>query len=392
MIVLLVKKIWDVRMNYFKKIQMHYLQGGNFSVLVKLLIDNKFSINVRHIPTVIALTFSNLMNLPFIGLQKLFFGRKIKNTEIKIDPVFVIGHWRSGTTFLANLLTRDEQFGFFNILQTYHPSTYIFLKPIMHFFGKKVIPKQRPQDNIKIALDLPQEEDYAVANRSIYSMIHFIAFPKNYKKYYHKFGVFNGITDRELDKWKKVYINELKKATFSAGGKQLVIKTPINTARIEVLLKMFPDAKFVHIHRNPYKVCLSTQKVYRNFFPLYDLQYQATDAELERVQLEVYEALYKKYFDERILIPKGNLIEVSYDDLTSNPLEVLKKIYGDLDMPGFDAALPNFKKFVDAEKTYKTHTYPTDRELLRRIRDRIGFAFDEFGYPKEIPGDENVNG
>lgn len=366
--------------------QLHYLHGGNLIILFKLLFDNKFRINIKKIPVVFALLISNLLNVPFILLQKLIFGRKIKNTEIKKDPVFILGHWRSGTTFLSNLLTRDEQFGFFNILQTYHPSTYILLKPFMHFFGKKVIPKQRPQDNIKVSIDLPQEEDYAVSNRSVFSMVHFIAFPRNIKKYYHRYGCFNGISTKELNKWKKVYNNELKKATYSAGGKQLVIKTPINTARIKVLLDMFPNAKFVHIHRNPYRVCLSTQKVYRDFFPIYDLQYIAGEEELERTQLEVYEALYKKYLKEKELIPDGNFTEISYDELTEKPMDTLETIYKNLNIPGFDEASKHFKKFIEDEKTYKTHSYSYDDAHCKNIRDRLGFAFEEFGYPTSIPG------
>lgn len=372
-------------MNYYKKMQLHYLHGGNLIILFRLLIDNKFKINIKKIPVVFALLLSNLLNLPFIILQKLFYGRKIKNTKIDKDPIFILGHWRSGTTFLSNLITRDEQFGFFNILQTYHPSTYILLKPVMHFFGRKLIPKQRPQDNIKVSIDLPQEEDYAVANRSVFSMVHFIAFPRNIKKYYHEYGCFDGISEKKLKKWKKVYTNELKKATYSAGGKQLVIKTPINTARIKVLLEMFPNAKFVHIHRNPYRVCLSTQKVYRDFFPIYDLQYIADEDELERTQLEVYEALYKKYLDEKDLIPKWNFTEISYDELTDNPMDTMKRIYSDLSIQGFDKADKNFSDFINAEKTYKTHSYKYDQAHCSKIIERIEFAFDAFGYSKDIP-------
>lgn len=372
--------------------QLHYLHGGNLKVLLKLLFDNKFRINLKKLPILFALLISNILNLPFILLQKLFFGRKIRKTEIKKDPVFIIGHWRSGTTLLANLLTRDGQFGFFNILQTYHPSTYILLKPFMHFFGKMVIPKQRPQDNIKLAIDLPQEEDYAVANRCVYSMIHMQTFPFNYKTYFHKYGIFDGINDDELAKWKKVYINELKKATFSSGGKQLVVKTPINTARIEVLQAMFPNAKFIHIHRDPYRVSLSTKKAYRTMFPLYDLQYIATEEELERVQLEVYESLYKKYLKEKHNIPKGNYHEIGYDDLIRDPKGTLESLYKNLSISDFDKALPNIKKFLDSEKTYKLNKYPYDREFLIKVRDRLEFAFDEFGYSKELPVDKNVKG
>lgn len=371
-------------MNYIKKMQLHYLHGGNLIVLLQLLFDNKFRINLKRIPVVIALLFSNILNIPFIILQNIFYRKKVKSTEIMNDPVFILGHWRSGTTFLANLLTRDEQFGYFNILQTYHPSTYILLKPFLHFFGRKIIPKQRPQDNIKIELDLPQEEDYAVANRSIYSMVHFIAFPRNYEKYFTRFGLFEGITEKEIGKWKKIYINEIKKAAFSANGKQLVIKTPINTARIKVLLEMFPNAKFVHIHRDPYKVCLSTQKVYRDFFPIYDLQYIASENELQKVQLDVYEGLYRKYLKEKDLIPKENFAEISYTDLTENPLETLKYLYQKLGIMGFEDSKNNFRCFIAAEKSYKTHLYKHNRELYNKIRERLEFAFNEFGYSNDL--------
>lgn len=371
-------------MNYFRKMQLHYLHGGNLIVLVRLLIDNKFVVNVRQIPKLIALIISNIINIPFIILQKIFFFGKIKKTVIEKDPVFILGHWRSGTTFLSNLLTRDNQFGYFNILQTYHPSTYIFLKPVLHFFGKKVIPKQRPMDNIKVALDLPQEEDYAVANRSLYSMVHFIAFPRNFKKYYFKFGLFEGIGKNQFKSWRRIYMSEMKKATLVAGGKQLVIKTPINTGRIKEILGLFPNAKFIHISRNPYKTCLSTQKLYKNFFPVYDLQYIASDEELEETQFQVYEALYRKYFEQRELIPEGNLIEIKYENFIREPLSHMKQIYEELAIPGYEEAKGNFQKHIDSEKKYKPNSYIYDHEKLARIRNRLSSAFEGLGYPDDF--------
>jgi len=372
--------IEGILMNYYKKIQLHYLHGGNLIVLIRLLIDNKFIISIRQLPKLIALIFSNIVNIPFILLQKLFFLRKIMDTEIEKDPVFILGHWRSGTTFLSNLMTRDPRFGYFNILQTYHPSTYVLLKPFLHFFGRKVIPKQRPMDNIKIALDLPQEEDYAVANRSLYSMIHFISFPRNFDKYYYKFGLFQGIGKKQFKRWKRIYISELKKATYVSGGKQLVVKTPINTGRVKELLEIFPNAKFIHISRNPYKTCLSTQKMYKNFFPIYDLQYIADDDELEERQFQVYEALYKKYFEEKALIPKGNLIEIKYEDFVREPLDHINRIYDTLSIPGYEKAEEHFRKYIAAERKYKPNSYIYDKKKLSRIRDRLSFAFDGLGY------------
>jgi hypothetical protein len=370
-------------MNYFRKLQLHYLHGGNLIVLLRLLIDNKFAINIRQIPKVVVLLISNIINIPFILLQKIFFFGKVEKVTIEKDPVFILGHWRSGTTFLSNLITRDSQFGYFNILQTYHPSTYIFLKPVLHFFGKKVIPKQRPMDNIKVALDLPQEEDYAIANRSLYSMVHFIAFPRNFNKYYYKFGLFEGIGKNQFKSWRRIYLSEIKKATYVAGGRQLVIKTPINTGRIKEILGMFPNAKFIHISRNPYKTCLSTQKLYKNFFPLYDLQYIAEDDELEETQLKVYEALYKKYFEQRSLIPEGNLAEIKYENFIKEPLEHIKAIYENLGLSGYKEAEKDFIAHIDAEKQYKPNSYTYDKEKLSKIRERLSFAFEGLDYPED---------
>jgi hypothetical protein len=322
--------------------------------------------------------------VPILLLQKLLFWRRIKKTRIEKDPIFIIGHWRSGTTFLANLITRDPQFGFFNILQTYHPSTYLVLKPILHFFGKKVIPKKRPMDNIKLRINLPQEEDYAVANRSPYSMIHFIAFPASFKKYYYKYGLFEGIEERQLKSWERIYIDELKKATYSAGGKQLVIKTPINTGRIKKLVEMFPDAKFIHIYRNPYNVCLSTQRLYGNFFPMYDLQYLVGEEELERNQLDVYEALYTKFFEQEHFIPDGNLVKIRYEEFVEDPYSAVESIYKQLNIQGFEEKSEIFKQYIESEKKYKPNKYDFPREKTDRIEKRLGFAFEKLGYPKTV--------
>jgi len=41
---------------------------------------------------------------------------------------------------------------------------------------------------------------------------------------------------------------------FRGTEKRLLLKSPVHTARIKLLLKLFPDAQFVYIHRNPYDV------------------------------------------------------------------------------------------------------------------------------------------
>ena len=48
---------------------------------------------------------------------------------------------------------------------------------------------------------------------------------------------------------------------WSRGGppRPLLIKSPVHTARLRIWLKLFPNAKFVYIHRHPIEVrgCIS---------------------------------------------------------------------------------------------------------------------------------------
>ena len=245
-------------------------------------------------------------------------------------------------------------------------------------------------DNIKLETNLPQEEDYAIANVTPYSMVHCTAFPLNFFKYFRRYGLFNGINEREMREWKRRYLYELKKATFMSGGKRLVLKSPINTGKVKELLEMFPNAKFIHIMRNPYNVCLSTSILYKKLFPIFDLQYAATDEELDESQLTVYEEIYKKYIAEKELIPKENLVEFKYEMFIENPLETLKEIYKTLGLPGYDKASIRFAEYIESEKTYKTNKYEASKEKLDAIRQRAGFAFKEFGY-SDIPDEELVD-
>ena len=77
-------------------------------------------------------------------IQKACFGRQAMQTPLVDDPVFVIGHWRSGTTLLHELLTLDDQFRAPTTFQTFCPLVSLFaeawFKPLTHW----TIPPRRP--------------------------------------------------------------------------------------------------------------------------------------------------------------------------------------------------------------------------------------------------------
>ncbi|MFV0443610.1 MAG: sulfotransferase, partial [Planctomycetaceae bacterium] len=46
------------------------------------------------------------------GVERLLYGGRIEQTEFDPAPLIILGHWRSGTTLLHNLLVNDRRFSF----------------------------------------------------------------------------------------------------------------------------------------------------------------------------------------------------------------------------------------------------------------------------------------
>ena len=45
------------------------------------------------------------------AIQKLVYGRRIRRTTLR-PPIFILGHWRTGTTLLHELLSLDPRHGY----------------------------------------------------------------------------------------------------------------------------------------------------------------------------------------------------------------------------------------------------------------------------------------
>ena len=72
----------------------------------------------------------SLMNFGLWLLQTLFWGRRIARTQLQGDPIFVIGHWRSGTTLLHELLVLDERHTYSNTYDCFCPNHFLLTAPV----------------------------------------------------------------------------------------------------------------------------------------------------------------------------------------------------------------------------------------------------------------------
>jgi len=157
------------------------------------------------------------------------------------------------------------------------------------------------------------------------------------------------------------------------------------------LLELFPDAKFIHIYRNPYNIFRSTQHLYRIVMERAQLQ-EIDPSEHGNWVLRFYSQLMQRLLADKTLIPAGNLVEVRYEDLDKEPLAQLRRIYETLSLPGFAEAEPAFRAYLDSIAGYQKLAHKSlDNSVITKINQNWQFAFDALGYERLKPaGEEKI--
>ena len=354
------------------------LAGSSIVNWVKLLVENNFKIDWRFLPKALYVTFMITMITPFRIYERLRFDKKVEDVEVAL-PIFIVGHFRSGTTFLHYLMGQDNNLAYVSTFETMGPWVFLGSEKIFKEVVSSHLPEKRPMDDLEMEVNLPYEEEYAIGNLSPFSFYHGWYFPKKLDYYFRRYVLFEGVDEKVKQGWKNTYIYLLKKMSYKYSGKNVLLKSPVNTGRIKLLLETFPDAKFVHICRNPYKVYLSTWRLYKSILPIFSFQHADYEA-VDRFILDFYKEVYRRYFSEKGLIPKGNLVEVRYEDFVKKPVYTLKTVYKTLKIKGFEQAKPAFERYVKLHEDYQPYTYKIDESIRKKVYDEWGFAFKEFGY------------
>lgn len=369
-------------LKYIHDMTLHYLNTSNLINWVKLLWKNKFRIGLRGVPKALYITLCNILTLPFYLLELLLFDHRVQKAELHPEPVFILGHWRSGTTFLHNLMSRDPQFAWMNIVHIYASSYFLIGYPVLRLLAKLMMPKKRPMDGIELKLDFPQEEEYAMATYSPRSTNHMLTFTHSCYKYMD-YCLYEPLPEIEKRKWKRDYIYLLKKVAVRAGYKPFLLKSPPNTCRIAALLELFPNARFIHIYRNPVNVYASTRGMYHNLFSMCNLQRDMPDEQAKEFQLQIYEKFYARYFAEKDLIPEGQLVEVRYEDFIQDPMGGLEKIYRELNLSGFAEAKPRFAEYIASQRKYKRNHHQFANGEKARVAERLAPFMRRWGYSNQ---------
>lgn len=345
-------------------------------VWLRLLARNRFAVNFALWPVAIVVSIVSVANSMLALVQSLLFGRKIARTEIREPPIFIIGHWRSGTTLLHRLLVQDNRFAFPTTYECFAPKSALVTGGFVRRWLSFLHPMRRLQDNMPDGFDYPHEDEFALCSMGLPSPYTQFAFPNRPQR--EEYLDFEGLSPAEITRWKAGMRRFLQQLTLRAD-KPIVLKSPPHTARIRLLLEMFPDARFVHIVRHPFAVFPSmvwTRKLNYRAHGLQRPQFDGLDEFVYRNFLRMHRAFSK----QKHLIPPENLCELRYEDLVRDPVGEMRAIYERLNLGEFDRARPALEAYVAGQKDYKTNRFEVSPELRAEISRRWGDFMREYGY------------
>lgn len=314
-----------------------------------------------------------------VSFQERKYKKLLADKPLENDPVFILGHWRSGTTFVHNIFAQDKHFGYTTTYQTVFPHMMMFGQPMFKKTMGWLMPDKRPTDNMELAPDLPQEEEFALSNMMPYSYYDFWFFPERMLEYCDRYLTFEKITPEELKKFKETFEKLVKISLWNTGGTQYLSKNPPHTGRVKALVELFPNAKFIYLMRNPYTVFESTRNFFSNTIKPLELHH-ISEEEMEKNILEAYTRLYDAYNEQKKYIPEGNLFEVKFEDFEANAYETTKKAYEFLNIPGFADAEPAISAYLDKKKGYKKNKYEYKPRTVQLVNEHWSKSLEDWGY------------
>jgi hypothetical protein len=330
--------------------------------------------------------------LPAGWLQAALFNRRIRRTQVQHPPVFILGYFRSGTTLLQKLMAADRNLGTLTNYDCLFPRSNLLmgskmqdvLQRVIHLLGLK-----NPffHNSPLFLAEAAEEDDYLMNRASPFTAYWGMVYPQKWREWLNPSG------SAVEAGWEREFMKIVKYVTFKTRGKRLVLKSPPNTGRIRLILKLFPDARFIYLFRNPYTLYYSVRNMWlKAILPYYSLQ-QIGRKELDDLIFEDFLEISKKYEKEKERIPAGNLLEISYEDLCKDPAGTVKQIYSTFNLPLTDENAAAILLKIQKEDAY----VPFVHEFSKVEQDRIEVRWDAFirlrnykrpvNPPTEVPQD-----
>jgi hypothetical protein len=352
---------------------------------LKMTIKNG-GISLKKLKNTVPWLLKTVLFEPVRWAELGLYNKKIRQHEIVKHPVFILGFYRSGTSYLHQCMVQDDRFGYHTNFQMVLPEVMLIsektLLPVFKFIAR-FFKLTDSVHRVPLSFRFPGEEDATMTTTLDPRGAQWgYFFPKCMHEQFKKYVLFEDITASEVDDWKQAFMFMLKKISLASAGKQLILKSPPNTARIKLLLSLFPDAKFIFIHRNPYEVYASNKKFWKVVQKTYALK-GVDPVDVNSIILNTYYQIMNRYLQEKDLVPPGQLIELRYEDFIKAPVLSMRQVYETLDLNPFSYCESKLASFTGLQKKFVVldHKLPPDER--RTVAEKWERFFKYWNYKLE---------
>jgi len=355
-----------------------FWHGMTFSAWWKLLVRNKFKVAPLRWGLVATVTPVTIGNSITAAVQRFFMDGQVERLKLAEPPLFILGHWRSGTTHLHELLVLDDRHIFPTTYECFSPHHALLTSRIVTTWLKWLLPSKRPMDNMPAGWDRPQEDEFALCSMGLPSPYLMLAFPNNPPQD-QEYIDFQGVSAADTKHWTDGLKWFLKRVSYRDPFKRVVLKSPTHTGRLRVLAEAFPDAKFIHIVRDPYALFPSTVRLWKSLDKYQGLQIPK-HTHLDDYVLDTLDKMYTQHWADREHVDPARVHELHYEDLIRDPMGQLKAIYDQLGLGDFERARPKLEAYLSSVKDYQRNTHQLEPELRAKIAKRWAAYFERYGY------------
>jgi hypothetical protein len=275
-------------------------------------------------------------------------------------------------------MAQSPNFGYITPLATGLPWDILGIVRALEPLLEQALPQDRYVDNVAVNPNSPQEDSIPLATMGAASYYHGLYFPTHFEAHFRRDVFLEG--DRaDVEHWKHLHCHLLQKVSMHQGQRTLLIKNPVYTGYIRHLREIWPTAKFIHIYRNPYRVFPSTRHYFTRLLPELALQSYG-DLPIEPLILQSYPYLLQALKADTADLPTHQFAELRFEDLQANPLQELKILFEQLELPDFPATRPYLERYLADLQDYRQNQYSLDAETIAKIETHWYPYIQQWGY------------
>lgn len=311
----------------------------------------------------------------FLFLDGLFYP-EFRRRKV-VEPLFVIGHPRSGTTFLHRLLTSTGQWGAFRYWHLLVPS--LTARALAAPFVRRLIRGGRgvffpPSVGHELSLD-SVEEDELLFLHNFNTQFMAVTTPWGLGDEDFAEVVFGDAQPQAVRRRTLSFYKEcLQRQLLFTGAHRMACNANYSAMRLRSLLRTFPDAKVVYLVRSPLETMPSHLTLHRNMFYHTFGAHRVPQERLRQYAQKRYRYntafyTYVESLFEAGVLHSGNCLVIRYESLKED-LEGVGRAIEAFTGVCFEPALK--KAFSQAAKTQKDY-----RPLHRNS------SMEEFGLSEE---------